>query len=223
MATIKLKFRPSTISNKEGTLFFQVIHKRVVRQYSIEYKLFPYEWDESTSQIAIPSNISERRHQYLNSLVSLIAHEQKRLKNVIRQFEIAGIEYTSDMLVEKIASAGKNDTFIAFGRALSSHLKRLGKIRCSETYHSSLNSLERFLEYKDVPFDLIDSSLMQEYEIYLRESGICHNTSSYYMRNLRAIYNRAVDKDLTIQRYPFKHVYTGIDKTVKRAISPPQI
>ena len=38
------------------------------------------------------------------------------------------------------------------------------------------------------------------------------------MRNLRAIYNRAVDKELTEQRNPFKHVYTGIDKTVKRAV-----
>lgn len=39
------------------------------------------------------------------------------------------------------------------------------------------------------------------------------------MRNLRAIYNRAVEKDITVQRSPFKHVYTGIDKTVKRALS----
>lgn len=39
------------------------------------------------------------------------------------------------------------------------------------------------------------------------------------MRNLRAIYNRAVAKELTVQRFPFKQVYTGIDKTVKRAVS----
>ena len=38
------------------------------------------------------------------------------------------------------------------------------------------------------------------------------------MRGLRAIYNRAVEKELTVQRSPFKHVYTGIDKTVKRAV-----
>lgn len=38
------------------------------------------------------------------------------------------------------------------------------------------------------------------------------------MRNLRAVYNRAVEKDLTSQRFPFKHVYTGVDKTVKRAV-----
>ena len=39
------------------------------------------------------------------------------------------------------------------------------------------------------------------------------------MRNLRALYNKAVDKGLTTQKFPFKHVYTGIDKTAKRAIS----
>ena len=38
------------------------------------------------------------------------------------------------------------------------------------------------------------------------------------MRNLRAVYNRAVEKQLIIQQYPFKHVYTGIDKTIKRAV-----
>ena len=38
------------------------------------------------------------------------------------------------------------------------------------------------------------------------------------MRILRAVYNRAVEKDLTTNLNPFKHVYTGIDKTIKRAI-----
>lgn len=33
------------------------------------------------------------------------------------------------------------------------------------------------------------------------------------------MYNRAVEKELVVQRSPFKYVYTGIDKTVKRAVS----
>ena len=35
------------------------------------------------------------------------------------------------------------------------------------------------------------------------------------MRILRAVYNRAVDRNITVQTFPFKHVYTGIEKTVK--------
>ena len=38
------------------------------------------------------------------------------------------------------------------------------------------------------------------------------------MRILRAVYNRAVEKGLATQCNPFRHVYTGVDKTVKRAI-----
>lgn len=38
------------------------------------------------------------------------------------------------------------------------------------------------------------------------------------MRGLRAVYNRAVEEKLTVQRCPFKHVYTGIGETVKRAL-----
>ena len=34
------------------------------------------------------------------------------------------------------------------------------------------------------------------------------NTVSFYMRILRATYNRAVDKGVIRQRFPFKHVYT---------------
>jgi len=39
------------------------------------------------------------------------------------------------------------------------------------------------------------------------------------MRILKAIYNRAVEDGLTEQRNPFKSVYTGVEKTMKRALS----
>ena len=60
--------------------------------------------------------------------------------------------------------------------------------------------------------------MMMAYEAYLKNNGVSPNSSSFYMRNLRAVYNRAVEKELTSQCFPFKHVYTGVDKTVKRAV-----
>lgn len=48
--------------------------------------------------------------------------------------------------------------------------------------------------------------------------GISRNSSSFYMRAFRAVYNRAVNNGLVVDSHPFKDVYTDIDKTVKRAL-----
>lgn len=44
MASIKLKFRVSSLPGKEGTLFFQVIHERVVKQIGTPYRILESEW-----------------------------------------------------------------------------------------------------------------------------------------------------------------------------------
>ncbi len=98
-------------------------------------------------------------------------------------------------------------------------LKQMEKQRTSETYRATLKSFMQFRGNKDLLLSEINSDLMLMYEAYLRNRGITRNSSSFYMRILRAVYNRAAEKGLTQQRFPFKHIYTGIDKTVKRAIS----
>ena len=77
----------------------------------------------------------------------------------------------------------------------------------------------RFRWNKDIQLDDMDEDLIMEYEAWLKTNGASMNTISFYMRILRATYNRAVEKGLTVQKHPFRHVYTGMDKTVKRAIS----
>ena len=41
MASVKVKFRPSTIEGKTGALYFQVIHRRIVRSQKTKYTLIP--------------------------------------------------------------------------------------------------------------------------------------------------------------------------------------
>ena len=93
-----------------------------------------------------------------------------------------------------------------------------GKIRTSETYMSALRSFRNFRCCRDLAFAKFDSQIAESYEAFLKNRGVCPNSSSFYMRIMRAVYNRAVDSGLTVQRYPFRHVYTGIGKTLKRAI-----
>lgn len=111
-----------------------------------------------------------------------------------------------------------DDGFILFGRSIVAQLRQIGKGCTAETYTTVLNSFSRFRQDTDVPLHEVCPDLMTAYEVYLKTQGICPNSISFYMRNLRAIYNRAAEKGLVMQRYPFRHVYTGIDKTVKRAV-----
>lgn len=71
--------------------------------------------------------------------------------------------------------------------------------------------------------DCIDAEMMEAYEAWHQGRGVVPNTISFYMRILRAVYNRAVKDGVIENRHPFRHVYTGVDKTVKRALPLPVI
>ena len=107
---------------------------------------------------------------------------------------------------------------IGYTLELNEKLILTGKKRMAARYATTINSLKRYLKDGDVPLKAVDGTMMQGYEQWLKDSGLCRNTTSYYLRTLRTIYNHAVDDGLVPQSSPFKHVYTGIDKTVKRAL-----
>jgi len=219
MATVKVKFRASSIEQKEGRIYYQVIHNRLTRQVHTDHKLYDHEWDATCSEIILNPDIEVERQKYLLTLKNTVTSDLSRLKEIIVHLERTSGIYTPDMIVTLYNSREKHGGFITFARRLIIEMQRIGKKRRAETYATTLNRFRRFRKEREIWFDEMDSNLMIEYETYLRKTGLCPNTTSFYMRNLRAIYNRAVEMGLTMQHYPFKHVYTGIDKTIKRAVS----
>ena len=214
MTSIKIKFRPSSVEGKEGGIFFQIIHNRVVRQLNTDYRVFASEWDAEAECIII----NETRANILCSIKERLEWDYARLKNVIRQLENDNMRFTADDVITAFHRLTKETSLFNFMHSVIAQLKQLGKVRTSETYTATLKSFMAFREEQDVPLDGITSDLMLMYEAYLKARDVRMNTISFYMRNLRAVYNRAVEKGLTPQNNPFRHVYTGVDKTVKRAI-----
>ncbi|MEY8688098.1 tyrosine-type recombinase/integrase [Bacteroides sp. AN502(2024)] len=218
MTTVKVKFRASSTESKEGVLYYRVIHNRMARQISTGSKLYDREWDDVAQDVTLHSGVESSRQEYLLSVRGKLEEDTAKLRSIVSRLERNGRTYTADKVVEIFRSNSECGSFISFARHIIEDLKRIGKVRTSETYASALQSFLRFRKRRDIFFDEMDSSLMVEYESELRRMGVCPNSTSFYMRNLRAIYNRAVEKELTPQNYPFRHVYTGIDKTVKRAV-----
>ena len=97
-------------------------------------------------------------------------------------------------------------------------MKTMNRLGTARNYSRARNSLRTFLDGHDVSFRRMDESLIMSYNNWLERRGVVKNTISFYMRILRAIYNKAVKDCIAKQNSPFKNVYTGIDNTRKRAL-----
>lgn len=214
MASIKIKFRPSTVEGKKGGLYFQIIQNRVIRQMNTDYKIYAYEWDAEIESVVV----SGARVNILCSIRERMEWDLSRFERIVRQLEQERRKYTADDVITLFHKVTKETSLFSFMHSVIIQLRQLGKIRTSETYTATLKSFMEFREEHDVPLDGVNSDLMLLYEAHLKAKGVRMNTISFYMRILRAVYNRAVEKELTPQKYPFRHVYTGVDKTVKRAV-----
>lgn len=101
---------------------------------------------------------------------------------------------------------------------LVERLNKLGKQRLAETYTSTLRSFMRYRENKDLALQQLNSIVVADYESFLRQKELKLNTISFYMKRLRAIYNKALETYSMIDARPFAHAFTKTVKTAKRAL-----
>ncbi len=84
MASVKVKFRPSTIEGKEGTIYYQIIQNRVIRQLKTDSRIFTDEWNEAGSCIFVGRS---ERSNLLLSLQERMEWDLKRLDMIIHQLD----------------------------------------------------------------------------------------------------------------------------------------
>lgn len=217
MVSIKLKFRASLKAGKEGSLYYQVIYNRMVRQISTPHKIFPEEWNPDIEDLIIKP--PSPRLNYLESINRTIRCDMERIHRIVRGWVDDEKSFTIDEIVEAYHEQTSGNTLFAYMERMIAMYWRQGQYRTSETYSTTLNSFKRFRADVDVGLEDIDSGLMETYESYLKQNDLSPNTISFYLKHLRAVYNRAVDDELIMDRKPFKRVSTAIEKTPKRAIS----
>lgn len=226
MASIKVKFRPSATESPEGTIVFQIIHERKTRLLFSDYRINHDEWDEKRSTII--SAIQNERRESLLALRDNIHCVLERLSRIDRQLEKTALPYSVDDIIDEYNFYLSEFSLVSYMQRLIDNLVKKGNLRTSETYTSTLHNFRKFLRENpgrpdtlpqaDIMLDRLSSEIMEMYEAWNLRRGITYNTISFYNRILRAVYNRAVEQGAIDDRNPFKRVYTGVDKTVKRAV-----
>lgn len=215
MAKIRIKLRTSTVPGKSGTVFYQVTHKKEVKQITTRIRLLAEEWNDAGERIASEALVKTPR---LAALQRMMDNDMERLRQIIRSLEMSGDEFTVPDIVKRFTDSKGAVYVLAYLKEQTALLETKGRRGTAKNRRATLNSLSGYLAGEDIPFTELNELLLLDYEEWLKAKGVKRNTSSFYMRNLRSVYNKAVKQGFAKQTDPFRNVYTGIDKTSKRAV-----
>ncbi len=216
MASFKLKFRPSTLPEQEGTLYFQVIHRRTVRMIHTGFHIRQDEWNDTTSSIRIAG--TPERQNFLRLTASKIKWYTNQLTAIITEMETKRVEYGTEDIVSAYKQLPTCPTWFGFILDMADRKAKVGRPGTAKTYRDALSSFARFRQGTDIALDELNAEMMTLYEAWMKSRGLKRNSSSCYLRTLRTLYRKAVEMGLTTDKGIFRHVFTGFAKTSKRAI-----
>lgn len=179
------------------SLFYAYHHKKIVNKNNMVLK------------IEIPENIILSKN---DELVIRFTNTQNATCTVHTPSNDLSI------VPKSTAAESHNTSLPSFVDQLRTQFLQQNKLRLAETYQSALNSFCLYINKVEILMEDIDSKMIEGYESYLKQKKLTLNTISFYMRILRAIYNRAVKSGAIADKKPFSHVFTTMTKTAKRAI-----
>lgn len=222
ITSVKLMLNKSRILNNGSyPLVFQVIHNRRKKLLYTGYRMKEEVFDESEGKImnGVGSTFTATEVVKMN-------RELRKMRNQIdiriRQLERTREEFTvEDILTQNAFGTGKSQFYLL--RYINAQIERkqeLKKVGMAAAYKSTRSSLAKFIGCPDVRMSEVDLAFVRRYEDFLYSNGASGNTVSYYLRNLRSLYNQAVTDGYHPRgEYPFAKAQTRPAKTVKRALS----
>ena len=217
MATVKIKFRASSVAGKEGTLYYHIIHQRKLRWISTDYHVYPEEWNARKSSVIVSN--SNNRQAHLQLIQSQIDWEMKQMQCIIHDKEMDGVSYSVDDLANEIQQLPTSQSVFTFFRK---QIAKKEQMQCVGTKNNYTNAVNRFIEFrnqKDLTFSQMTADMMEMYQAWLWNRGVGQNTVSFYLRTLRTLHHKAVEAGQATSNDIFAHVQTANVRTAKRAIS----
>lgn len=212
MATIKVKLRPSSVVERAGTIYYQVTHRRATQQITTNIRLQPDEWDTISEQVVVSVADKSIIQNRIDSDIAL-------LKRIVKDLNNSGVTYSVGDIVKRFKSPECHVLVLDFMQNQIRLMRNANRLGTALNYEKTMKSFVKFLGGVNLPFSAMTEQVIADYNAFLVQRGMVRNSISFYMRIMRAVYNKAVRQKLVEQSHPFTEVYTGIDRTRKRAVS----
>lgn len=215
-----LRYKAKVLSNGECPLMLRVTKDRKRKYVGLGVSVNPKFWNFSKNE---PKAACPNR-EYIEML---IADKIKEYSAKIIEFKVAKQDITPTTLVEKVNDRPKScKTVDDVFKEQMAYLVKAGRKSYAQSIQQTYNSLKEYRHNLNFCFDEIDVNWLKRYEQFLREKRLSENTIGIRFRNLRAIYNVAVEEDVvSSDRYPFKKfkIARMNQETIKRALTKADI
>ena len=212
MATVKVKLRPSSVDGKSGVIYYQITHNRRTQHITTKLRVHPTEWDADECEMVISAPSRSMIQNRIDSDVVL-------LRRIITDLDGSGMDYSVEDVISRYKSPQSHILVLDYMRTQIEQLRATNRLGTAKNYEKTMCSFSEFLGDVKLPLSAMTQQVVTDYNSFLIKRGLVRNSVSFYMRVLRAIYNKAVRQKLIEQQHPFTEVYTGIDRTRKRAVS----
>ena len=215
-----LCYKSKVLSNGECPLMLRVTKDRKRKYVGLGVSVNPKFWNFSKNE----PKAARPNREYIEML---IADKVKEYSAKIIEFKVAQKDITPTSLVEKVNAQPKRGKTVddVFEEQMA-YLVKAERKSYAQSIKQTYNSLKEYRHNLNFYFDEIDVNWLKRYEQFLREKRLSENTIGIRFRNLRAIYNVAVEEDVvSSDRYPFKKFKIARinQETIKRALTKADI
>ena len=200
-------------------LIIQVIHNRRRSILTTPYRLRPEEFDPRQGR-AVPTNRGKAHRSLIRETNDCIGLYLSQLRAVADRLKEEGNSYTALDITGSYKCNGNYHYLVTFADKLVTELKNTERFGTARSYRSLISAWKKFARHDRYRFSQLDHRTITAFSEHLEQQGNKRNTVNFYLRTLRALYNRACRYGYAPTcRNPFKGLSFKPAKTPKLAVN----
>lgn len=196
-ATIKLVLDGRTLSNGNQAVYLRITKNRSKKNISLglQCKKEHFLNEEFTKH--------HPNYQIENEVLLKL---KARALHIIRELQLNQKDFSLDEFEKNFREERKESDLNAvhFFDEIINEMERAGRMGNAKAYQNTRDSLINYAG-KGIKFSDITPSFLEKYEVYLKERGGKNGGVAFRMREIRALYNKAIQrKIISKEPYPFE-------------------
>lgn len=222
MITIELDYLPQKSKKGKGECRILLRQENKTKITPISVRIYKHEWGETIKNIRTEKAETRFRYKELVNNKNLLADEIAVLTEIVSKIEEEDSESNRcifNKILHQRSKYRQVQSFFNLVECRIAQLRETGQDSTADNYRCALNCFRNYRKKKDLKMSELNCIVIKDFQNYMHRNGLSMNTISLYNRILRAVYNYALNDGLIDEdRRPFSKVFTGREKTRKRAL-----